>query len=387
MKRIDTPNAALNLFGAGKNGYRDGNKAAGINPTELSAAIMNGLQEELAAIPESVGMVLDSANNHQVLEAIQRMIDAQSGNYALDTGAANAYVIALNPAIAAYPDGLTVRFKIANGNTGASTLNAGAGPAPLVNDAGGALVQGDAPAGNIATATYIAAAGKFYLTSMVQSQFKSQPHTIQKFTSGSGTYTTPAGCVAIKVRMVGGGSGGSGSGEANSGGSGGAGGTTTFGTALLTATGASASSLGYSNGSAGVATIGVGISGIALKGATGGAASQGAAGGVSQYSSGGSGGSSPFGGAGGSLIVGAGYSAEPNSGSGGGGASISTGVANSPSGCGGASGGYIEALITNPNPTYPYSIGAGGTPGSIGIHGSAGGAGGSGLIIVEEYYV
>jgi hypothetical protein len=170
MFRIDTPNKAVDLFGAGKPGFRDGDRSLGISPTELSAAQQNALQEEIIGVIEATGGVPNKANNAQLLDAIQRLIDAQSGNYALDTGAVNAYVIALNPAIAAYVDGMTVRFKIANENTGASTLNAGAGAVALVNDAGGALVQGDALTGSIATATYIAAAGKFYLTSMVQSQ-------------------------------------------------------------------------------------------------------------------------------------------------------------------------------------------------------------------------
>lgn len=170
MFRIDTPNKAVDLFGAGKHGFRDGDKALGINPTELSASQQNALQEELAAIVEAAGLALNKANNGQVLEALQRLIDAQSGNYALDTGAANAYVVALSPAITAYGDGMTVRFKIANTNTGASTLNAGAGAVAWVNDVGGVLAGGDLPAGGIATATYIASANKFYSTALVQSQ-------------------------------------------------------------------------------------------------------------------------------------------------------------------------------------------------------------------------
>jgi hypothetical protein len=49
--------------------------------------------------------------------------------------------------------------------------------------------------------------------------------TVQTFTSGSGTYTTPAGVAYIRVRMVGGGGGGGcGNTTANGGGGGGAGG-------------------------------------------------------------------------------------------------------------------------------------------------------------------
>ena len=54
--------------------------------------------------------------------------------------------------------------------------------------------------------------------------------TVQRFTSGSGTYTTPNG-VKKKVMMAGGGGGGGGSGTASAG-SGGAGGNTTFGSSF-----------------------------------------------------------------------------------------------------------------------------------------------------------
>lgn len=170
MHRIDTPNKATDLFGAGKHGWRDGNKVAGTNPTEFNAAMMNAIQEELAAIAEAAGLTLNPANNAQVLEAVQRLIDAQSGNFTLDTGVANAYVVALNPAIAAYTEGMTVRVKVVNANTAASTLNAGGGAVPLVNNVGGALVSGDLLAGGILTAVYVASAGKFYVTSFIQSQ-------------------------------------------------------------------------------------------------------------------------------------------------------------------------------------------------------------------------
>jgi len=137
--------------------------------TEMTPNDMNGPMNELVNVIVESGLVPNAENHTQVLEAIKRFVQ-RAGNYAIDTGAANAYAIALNPAIVAYEDGMTVRFKIINGNTGASTLNAGGGVVPLVNDAGGALVQGDAPAGNIVTATYITATNKFYITSMVQSQ-------------------------------------------------------------------------------------------------------------------------------------------------------------------------------------------------------------------------
>jgi len=170
MKRVSTPNSVPDLFGPGKPGYRDGNKAANLNPTELSAADMNAIQEELAAFPEHVGSVVDPNNNHQVLQAVIAMIEARVGDYALDTGVADAYVVALNPAITAYTGNFFWSFKAAHANAGASTVDFGAGPVALNNDVGGALAAGDITAGMVVSGNYSLADNQSRITSMVQSQ-------------------------------------------------------------------------------------------------------------------------------------------------------------------------------------------------------------------------
>ena len=147
-----------------------GNPLTGTPATKGGAFWFHQIGESLRSIMTAAGVTPDHTDNTLLLESIQRLIDAQSGNYALDTGAADAYVVALDPVITAYPDGLTVRVKAVNANTGASTLNAGGGAVALVNDVGGALVGGDVPAASIFTATYISSANKFHLTSMVASQ-------------------------------------------------------------------------------------------------------------------------------------------------------------------------------------------------------------------------
>lgn len=55
---------------------------------------------------------------------------AQAGSvsYAADTsGAANTVTLAMTPTLSTYTDGMSIRFKVANTNTGATTLNAGPG--------------------------------------------------------------------------------------------------------------------------------------------------------------------------------------------------------------------------------------------------------------------
>lgn len=205
--------------------------------------------------------------------------------------------------------------------------------------------------------------------------------TVQRFTSGSGTYTTPAGVRWIRVTMVGGGGGGGSSGTASFGAS--TGGTdTTFGSNT-----ARAGNGGGQSGSAAGGTVTIGTATYTLK------ASTGAYGTGGQYTStveaqhsGGVGGSTPLGGGGaGGAYNNAGVSAEPNTGAGGGGAGVAAFIGAYSAGGGGA-GGYIQVIINNPAASYSYGVGSGGSGGSAGTNGQAGGNGGSGVIIVEEFY-
>jgi hypothetical protein len=202
--------------------------------------------------------------------------------------------------------------------------------------------------------------------------------TVQKFTSGSGTYTTPANVRWIRVRMVGGGGGGAGGGT-GAGSAAGAGGNTTFGTTLLEANGGAAGAL-VNGADGGTASLGSGPVGIAADGGYG--SSVVASTGTNPV--GGHGGVSFFGGAGAGVGGGAGIAAKTNSGSGGGGGGAS--AANTYGGGGGGAGGFIDAIIASPSATYSYAVGAAGTAGGAGASGSAGAAGGAGIILVEEFY-
>ena len=100
--------------------------------------------------------------------------NAGPGSYYTDTGAANAYVVALTPPVAFYVNGLSVSFKAAHANTSSCTLNAGPSAVPLVNNVGGALVSGDIPAGSIVNAVYDNASSSFWVVGVVPSQYASQ---------------------------------------------------------------------------------------------------------------------------------------------------------------------------------------------------------------------
>lgn len=200
--------------------------------------------------------------------------------------------------------------------------------------------------------------------------------TIQRFTSGSGTYTTPTSPAPlyIEVTLVGAGGGG-GNGNNVTQNDGATGGSTTFGTA---------SADGGTGGLGGAQTAGLGGAvsatvGTVLLSQTGNSGSAGWS--ALTGSMGGDGAPGYFGGkkAGGLSGV-SGAAAIANSGAGGSGGGGSNTRA---SGGGGGSGSVGVFMITSPSATYSYAVGAGGAGGSVG---AVGGGGGSGLIVVKEYY-
>lgn len=208
--------------------------------------------------------------------------------------------------------------------------------------------------------------------------------TVQRFTSGGPlTYTRPTNPTPtyIRVRMIGGGGGGAGSGSAGAG-SGTNGGASSFDT--LTAGGGTGALGGNANGGdGGTATVSGGWVGFGTNGNGGwgttaipsATALSGTVGGVG-----------PFGGTarGPNLNNGAGAGAA-NSGAGGNGGGSGSATSGN-NGASGGSGAYVEATISNPNPTYTYTVGAGGSGGTLGTSGIAGGNGGSGVVEVTEYY-
>lgn len=79
MHRIDTTTKAVDLFGSGKHGFKDGNKSSGIAATAFNASWVNSVQEEIANVIEGAGITLDNAANTQLQQAIQNMING--GDY------------------------------------------------------------------------------------------------------------------------------------------------------------------------------------------------------------------------------------------------------------------------------------------------------------------
>ncbi len=118
-----------------KTNFVDGNPALQIEGTIVTAAFLNAL------------------NNHH-----HRGLDEDGDgaiDYAADTGSADAYAIALSPALTSHVTGMPISFKAANANTGAATLNVdGLGAVAVKKKGGVTLVAGDIPADGIAVVAY-----------------------------------------------------------------------------------------------------------------------------------------------------------------------------------------------------------------------------------------
>ena len=76
MHRIDTSTAQKDKFGAGKDGFTSGNPQTGVPATEVSAEILDAIQEEIAAVIEDSdsGATLDKSKNNQLVTAIKAII-------------------------------------------------------------------------------------------------------------------------------------------------------------------------------------------------------------------------------------------------------------------------------------------------------------------------
>lgn len=199
-------------------------------------------------------------------------------------------------------------------------------------------------------------------------------------TSGSGTYTTPAGAKRLYIAMVGGGGGGGG---VNSGGTGGTGGSSSFNS--ITAIGGSGGAPNSSGtgGTGGVGgTAGSGSAALRIDGARGwpGGGTFGSP--VIPGVTSGAGAASYFGGGAPPLLgaASAGVTATvPGAGASGASASLSIGQAG-----GGGAGEYVQIQINNPSASYAYAVGAAGTAGTAGSF--AGGTGAPGIIIIDVFY-
>jgi hypothetical protein len=88
MQRIDTLTKAVDLFGPGKHGFKDGNPGEGITATGLNAKFFNDIQEEVASFIEWAGIALSEANSTQLRQALIAKFQARNANLTALSGLA-----------------------------------------------------------------------------------------------------------------------------------------------------------------------------------------------------------------------------------------------------------------------------------------------------------
>ena len=146
----------------------DRNNSIDIDSTRMDAE-MNGMATGLTESIARDGQTTITANlpmatykhtgvgasNSRTDYADTASVQDSSFTYAADSGAANAYVITLAPAITAYAAGQEFCFKAANANTAGSTLNVnGLGVKTIVKNVNENLDAGDIQANAIVKVVY-----------------------------------------------------------------------------------------------------------------------------------------------------------------------------------------------------------------------------------------
>jgi len=149
--------------------------------SSYTAVEFNQHIEELENIIKSTGIALSSGDLYQVSKAVANYV--AGGDYYADSGIADAYVltpVGLKKAPAAVLDGMRVRFKVGNTNTGASTVNVnGIGAVAIKGLDNVALVAGELILNDIVELEYNSTLGGFIIMNTAKRTIKK---LLQNFT-------------------------------------------------------------------------------------------------------------------------------------------------------------------------------------------------------------
>lgn len=128
--------------------FTDGNPGTGELATVVPAEWLNTIMLELLSTLKAAGVAPKKDQFDQLSGSVKALIQQGAVAYAADTGAANAYAATYAPA-PVLTEGLVLRFKAANANSGPSTFAVNGGAAkPVINLQGKPLVRGEIAAGN-----------------------------------------------------------------------------------------------------------------------------------------------------------------------------------------------------------------------------------------------
>lgn len=137
MDRIDTASKAVDLFGAGKHGFKDGDLSLGVQPTDLDAEWFNAQQEEKMSVIEAAGVVATAGVYTQLLQALRRLfggnvttVNFAASPFALTRDHAGAVLVdatagnvVLNLPAAALLTGLQFEFRRKDSSVNTVTIN------------------------------------------------------------------------------------------------------------------------------------------------------------------------------------------------------------------------------------------------------------------------
>ena len=231
---MDRTSGANNIdIGGGRRGHRDRNTAAGLAGTRLTAAFLNGLQEEALALIEGMGLTPSDADWQQVWQAVRRLagrqirvltgnttlnaddglvfVSAAGGNVTLTLPAANALAGTVAGVARISSQQLTIVRTDTSGNTvtvqraGSDKLGAGTATAYLQFVGERLRIASDG-------------VDTWHLVSCNLLGRRRQVFT------ADGTFTVPAWVDSVDVEAIGAGGGGGGNTTAGGGGGGGGGG-------------------------------------------------------------------------------------------------------------------------------------------------------------------
>ena len=128
--------------------------------TDIQAGWLNGVVAAMRALVRGNGNLLDGTtkvvpevgtDDNLLLKAVQQLFQRAQPAYGVDTGAKNALVVSLTPALLEYKAGAVYRVKILHANDGATTINInGLGVRDVKTADGSALATGHLIAGGIA---------------------------------------------------------------------------------------------------------------------------------------------------------------------------------------------------------------------------------------------